>query len=523
MTASSPPDNRPVTSRTIVTGAVVAFVAALVLWWVCYLTCWGDFQRTSDALEYADIARNVVVGRGYVTRGILPSDLPVARPPFDYPVHRSPLGCLYLVPSVAIGGTHPLAVLVPSMVLYAVLAAAVWWLGVRLFGITAGVCAGLLFLGNYNLLFHALTGYPTLLFAALVTAVLVVAVVARPRAATVIVLGLLIGLAYLTRPNALAIGAGLCAVLVLDRRYGPRPTLGLIGVALLTVLPYLVMNGHHTGSPLANSRKYIMLFNTPMFPGYSATGFVQPPEPLVFFWNHPGEFAYKVWVNVRALPISAWGACRATGVVFALVGLAIAGRRDTTRRLRLALLGVAVGQAACDVLTVSEARFLIPLVPIVTLFAGCGLAYALHVIYRKQRTLAVLVALAVAMVTVRGWRLFPALLAAELGPKGQRTLADAVGHAVADPDARIAVETPEPVTWYADQWTLHLPIVPEEFLKAETYLGPVDWVVITSDAQRRKWRRSRAVRPDLNRRMALETRVPLAGGGVADIWRLSDP
>jgi len=84
-----------------------------------------------------------------------------------------------------------------------------------------------------------------------------------------------------------------------------------------------------------------------------------------------------------------------------------------------------------------------------------------------------------------------------------------------------AAQPPEPITWYGDQPTVHLPISPQELFKTEPYLGPVQWVVMTADTDRRLWQQALADRPDLDRRATCVRRVPLADGGQADIWHLT--
>jgi len=519
----SPPDT-PLTPPAILTGAGIGifFSLGVLVWALVYRAWWQDFQMTPDALEYAEIARNVVRGHGFVCGNIWPLDLTVGRPPYEYPVHRSPLACLYLVPSVMVWGTDPMGVLFPSLVLYAGLVAATWWIGARLFGPWAGLCATTLLLANYNVLLHALTGYPTMLFSVLVAGLLVGAAVAKSRLTVVVLLGLVLGIAYMVRTNALAIGASASAVLLFDKRFGPRRVGLLVAVALLAVLPYLVANVLNTGSALANSRKYILLFNTQAFPGYSIHGYVDPPEPLGFFWNHPDELVRKVWHGLFNFARSMWTAGRGLGLVFGLVGLMGACAADTTRRLRKLLVAAVIAQGITDCLTVSESRFLVPLVPVLYLFAGWGLAECVRRSWRKQALWAVLLVSGVLGISLSGWLGFPRVLATEFGAKPHRVVANAVQQIVGDSDQLVASDLATAVCWYAHRRAFHLPRSPRELLKAQAYLGPVDWVVIARKPARDRWRKALRVEPRLAQRFEHVRTIRDGARAVADVYRVRD-
>ena len=482
-----------------------------------YVTCWRDFQISSDALEYADVARNFGSGRGWITRSIWPNDLPVAPEPYDYPVHRSPLMSLLQLPTVLWWGTAPLAVLFPTLACYALLSAMVYAIANRLFDRLTALCATTLLLTNYNLLSAALSGYPTIPFALLLTAVLVGLATARPTRRNFALLGVLMGLGYLLRPNMLAIGVPVCLVAFAQR---PRslPRIGVLVIfAFLVAAPYLAMNRSETGSWFANSRKFVTLFDTAPFPGGAIHGQVDPPEPLVYFREHPDELLRKLLRNATAFPRTLWSSFRATGLFCVILGLAMV-RVGPAGRLRAIFLAGLAGQLACDALTMPLSRFLLPFVPTGSLLGGAALASLLRWSWRWNRAAGSALGLLALASLLRGCAYAPAALRSEFGPNPHRVVARAARELARDPDTLIATDLWAAVTWYADQRTFGLPHDLAELRSAERLLGPIDWLIIAEPEKRDRWREA-LLEPSADQPYELVQVIEQNGRPVADIYR----
>ena len=498
----------------------VPILIACLIWIVCFAVFWHDFSG-GDVFEYADIARNVVLGRGYIAQSLWLNDLPVGSPPYDYPLHRSPLSSAYLIPGIAMGGETTLAILVPSLLLFAVLAGWTGWLGTKLSDGLAGVCAAALYLTNANVLVSALSGLPTLLFGAIVTALIVVLSaesISRRRAAAA---GLLAGMGYLTRPNMAFVTLGLLVLLVLRRRLGIAGVGLLLGGVLLVVAPSLLANYWHSGTLLANSRKYVTLFETAAFPGASIHDYPQPPDPLAFYRAHPGEFVAKVARQAAALPRTWWTAFRLATLLFVVVGVFAPGGDARESRLRELALGAALGQICSDLLTVTISRFWIPLVPVACILAGSGLARTLTALWRQSQASSLFVAAAVVALSIRPWwGLVPAVLRDEFEPKPHRAVARAVAQLARDPRGIVAASDPASIAWYADRRVLNLPREPDGLLHAEKKLGPISWLVVRWP-ERREWIQSLFGHPDLKDQFRAVHDVRVRGEIVARIFRRS--
>jgi 4-amino-4-deoxy-L-arabinose transferase-like glycosyltransferase len=509
-------------SRRLASAFWIGLPAVLAggIWMICHAASWHGFSG-GDVFEYASIARNMASGRGYTANSLWLNDLPVGSPPYAYPLHRSPLACAYLVPGVALAGDTAWSILAPTLLLYMGLAVWVKWLGGRLAGRLAGICALALFLTNYNVLAFALSGLPTLLFGAIVTGLLVLLGAEPLSARRAALAGVLAGIGYLTRPNMLFVAAGVMAVLLVRRRPGFRAIAACLVATLVTVSPYLVANYRHTGSLLGNSRKYVTLFETDAFPGSTIHETLAPPEPLAFYREHPDQFARKVARQAAELPRTWWTAFRLAVLVFAVVGACVPGGDPRESRLRDLLLGAAAGQAACDLLTVSISRFWIPLVPVACALAGAGLARSLDRLWAWRRWTAVLLAAGVLGVAVRPWWHLSPVLRDNYGPRPDRQIALAVAELSADREQLVAAFNSAAIAWFGDRRTINLPGDPGELLAVDERVGRIACVVAGGPGHP-EWLRRFEAHPELSRRFHPVRTVEWEGRVVARIFGRSD-
>lgn len=407
----------PRTRQFLLTLAAVAGVALLLRLIVCWeLSGTGAVRQpavTTDMATYQRIAREILDGHW---------------PEFFYyqPLYYAVfLPLVYLLTAQSVWGL----LLVQSL-----LGATAVWLtglaGARLFGRRAGIVAAvLLALARFSIFYT-----PFLLMATLqafwMALLVYLAVVAwqRPRWWRWLLVALVASAATLTRGNALLLVPGLLALLAWRHRRQPvlavALTVGFLAVVYLPQLPFSLRNYHHYGrwtGPSSAMDAVLALGNTPEAPpggleyptSYqeamrlaSLPGEQRVPvlrqtlswarrEPLVYaelklrtfllFWNRE-EIPNNVILPIHGakslllkLPILLGFAVIGTLGVF---GMLLSWRWHSPGRLYLyfAVLMYCAGTVLFYVL----ARFRVPVVPLVCLFAGNGVVAGIARFRRAQ-------------------------------------------------------------------------------------------------------------------------------------------
>jgi hypothetical protein len=235
----------------------------------------ADFPATQPSAYYVDVAAAAIEGRGLVADGIWSFASPpivAPKPAFDLWL---PMASLVAMPFMATLGIGLPAAQISHALLGALLAPLAWWIardaarrnnlpGRRVAWIAA--TAGLLIAMLGPLIVAVMAPDSTTPFAVFATAAVAVAPGAlggtsgRPSVIAAAALGALLGLAYLSRQEAVYVATAYLAVtLVLTKRLPPahrgRYLLSALGpvvaVGALTVLPWLARNAVTFGSAFA--------------------------------------------------------------------------------------------------------------------------------------------------------------------------------------------------------------------------------------------------------------------------------
>ena len=244
---------------------VLPIVGVVVLAQAVQLTHWRIrffSGRTYEFCHYAEIARNIVAGRGYWTDMAFPGSLAV----YDqlgisgergWPVlDRFPLYAYWTALFMRVFGPSDLSVGMAAGASYSLLAGLVFWLGRRLSGSRTGCLAAALFLSSMQLLDFTDAGYICFAFAAATTVVCARAtrmLMPSPSVgwSSAVALGLLSGIACLARANFvlwMPVFAWVCY------RSAPRTRRGIWVLAyaaalLVAISPALAHNLRHFGRP----------------------------------------------------------------------------------------------------------------------------------------------------------------------------------------------------------------------------------------------------------------------------------
>ncbi|MCD6291579.1 MAG: glycosyltransferase family 39 protein, partial [Anaerolineae bacterium] len=209
---------------TLALGLRLAYIAWFVGW---------DYVPRRDAAEYSAIAENLAAGRGYR----LPSgELTAIRPPL-FP--------LLLAGVYAICGVHYSAALVMQAVLGALTCVVVYRAGASALDEQPGRLAGLMAMGYPLLLYHngqLLSETPFILWVTLALWAML-RLDKRTRLSDIVMLGVALGLAALTRPNGLVLWAGAVAWGIWRwRRQAISVVAGVTVIVALLLAPWVARN-----------------------------------------------------------------------------------------------------------------------------------------------------------------------------------------------------------------------------------------------------------------------------------------
>lgn len=304
--ADDAPQAQPVTRREAVLSAGLVFIVALVVRW--YAASLVVFPKPEDTAYYVDVARNLLAGRGLVTDALWSfqtDPLIVPREAFEVWL---PLPTLAAAVPMALLGSTFAAAQISSVLIGALVPVLAWRLAAdvaveralpagraRTLALGTGLTAAL----SLPLILHSTLPDSTMLFAALTLGAVVLMTrigrAGRP-AALLVALGVVLGLAALTRNEALWLA--LTWAIVAWRLPRPRrDRIGLIAVpavvALALFAPWMVRNEIAFGSPL---------------PGQALKNALSVQGTDIFAWSDPPTLARYLAIGpARLLEMRAVG------------------------------------------------------------------------------------------------------------------------------------------------------------------------------------------------------------------------
>ncbi len=350
-------------------GALLVFITVALLY---DLRAFKNFS-SQEAMDAAQLARNIADGKGYTTDFVRPFSLyllkehgkdPLTLLQEDHPdLANAPVypvvlaAWLKLMPvNYEIPGGKPFSVYFPerwiailNQLLLVVAALMVYALGKRLFDRWVGLVAALLFVGTELFWRFSVSGLSTMLLMVIVLGVFrcLVALDEGQRdksassgrmASIAAMAGLLIGLAGLTRYSFIFL---IVPALALVLMFAPAArakvawTMGL--VFLLVVTPWIVRNYMVSGTPFGTAG-YAVMELTPPFPEDSLQRSIDPG--VDFDRLTINDFVRKLAIYTRAAvetQIPKMGGNWITA--FFLAGVLMPFRNKTLSRMRLLLLG----------------------------------------------------------------------------------------------------------------------------------------------------------------------------------------
>lgn len=329
----------------------------------------------SEAMDYAQIGRNLASGRGFTTSILRPLALTHGSAVLAQPdVTHGPLYPFFLALAFGLCGAKDSTVLAVSALFYVLTTPLVYLLGARLFRPTVGLVAAAVYAVSVGVLQYVATGADYGLCALLGTCTLYTVARAAsaaedwlpgepvPARAWIIACGACAGLLYLTDP--LYIWA-LPVVLVALRRLYPTSTArawvwGAAPMAIL-VLPWMIRNTLVTGNPVFGLVGREIWMGTGAYPGLSA--YRLGPDDIVPSMDMFKSFLLKLFLNAQAVLIGLQLLPAGWILIFVVPGLfqpppdAVSG---SVRRLSLFAMLAVLGGSALFRVQMQLAMFVLP-------------------------------------------------------------------------------------------------------------------------------------------------------------------
>lgn len=270
----------------------------VLLWLYCKAMFPG--LTNTDALDFAQLGRNLSAGRGFVTYVIRPLATTFGDNALKQPdVLHGPLYPFILALAFGVGGTTDKVVAIVSGFFYVLTIPVLYVLGMRLFNRTVGMLAALVYVFNALVLEYASSGLHVTLYIFLTTSLMLVIynlatyeiahtgqpVVALPRT-QLIMTGLIVSLLYLTEPVFFWTIPVIAIYAVWLCRSRWLRALGWFTLpVVLAAVPWMIRNGMVTGNPLFGLRGLELVMNTETYPKWESFRLlpteISPGIPLV--------------------------------------------------------------------------------------------------------------------------------------------------------------------------------------------------------------------------------------------------
>lgn len=360
-----------VLKRTIFIFAILALVLIVFV---------AKFESITDpnVADYAQIARHLARGEGFTTSVISPLSLSIV-PRLDHhpELTRPPLYILILSLAMRIGGAGDKVVALTSALFFLGSLVLTYIVARRHFDDQVGIFAVLVCVLAVPLLGQAISGLDTTLLTFLVTLLFGILFwreksdkpddIRWPIAA-----GVVLGLCYLTRYEAIALLPAVAFCYWFSYRRKPWRRIGMIlGCFILVILPWVIRSSLIVGKPFIAIHSYelVMLSDFhPMQTLYRTFSDV-PSSPWIDALRHPLDMMKKANQGLGVLYASVSQLANPFVMPFFIVGLILGAIRRRFPLLQWTLLLAITLQVIVLCLYMPLPRLLLPFTPIVAILA----------------------------------------------------------------------------------------------------------------------------------------------------------
>ena len=453
-----------------------------------------------EALDMAQIGRNLSSGKGFVTYVIRPLSLVHGTNALGQPeVNHGPLFPLILAMAFALRGASDAVSAMVSMVFYLFTIPVLYTFGVRLFGRGVSLLTTLVFVFNALLLEYSTSGLPITLYVFLFTCLFYVLFLysayertepterkPKLRVRYLVLLGILTGLLYLTDPIFAWVMPVIIVSVYLIANEKRLSALTIFGIPLLILItPWMARNAMLTGNPVFGLRGWEVWMDTrKYYPGDTAyRHFATDLIPNVGLFK---SVVQKILLGAGAV-IQAFPQVTASWILAFFLPCLLFRFSDTptniVRRVMMCcFFALLVGSLAFKI----QMPLFVSLIPVMLLFS---VAYLSHLVEQAHlnKTSFVLVTASLAIAVV-----YP-LISDIILPDRILTLKEAVplrglGSSVL-PDEIVLSDTPTSVAWYADRPSIWLPVKELRIKEIRNQFPTARWIALTENTRllSREW------------------------------------
>ena len=471
----------------------ILVVLGLILLYLVFMA--GQFKGLTDinAMDYAQVARNLVQGEGFTTNFIKPLSL-TRNPSLDrHPELSYPPLHIWLTSLVMRArGSNDQAAALASGIPFLLTTPLIFVFALWIFDQRVAWVAAALYVTNIAMLHYSISGLEVCLLALLLTGLFMVlyqcAQHRELRRELAAAAGLLVALIYLTKYVWAIV---LIPVLVYlyytsERRQRSQVLLIAIVVFVVAIAPWCMRMYRVSGNPFFSWRWYETTMGTRTNPGMTLyRSFPETLTPLsTYTLKHPVEMYEKFRVGVANL----YGVLPTVGgaylTAFFIVAILVPLGTQNFERLRYLLYAMFVLVFLTLVIVMPAPRLLYPVAPFVILIAaGCFYRILLpliqHLAPRTQRHYTVLaVCLLLVLQSTR------TLLSLTVRPRpGQpiieqqlQTWCREVKELGGDP---IITDVPWLLAWHNDVVAIWLPKADEDLQRMHEKVGQITWMLLT--------------------------------------------
>ncbi len=457
------------------------------------------FERLGDinAMDYAQIARHVARGDGFVTSFIKPLSVVHVRrieghPDLTYP----PLHVVWTAGIMRLLGPNDRAVSHASGLAFLLTMPVVFWLALRMFDWRTAVLATALCGTHITLLGYAVSGLETSLLALLLTLALLclynLATTEGNELPWAGAAGVLMGLIYLTKYVWVVAAVPVLVYLVLvkpERRLARAAV--FIALLVVVALPWLIRNSNVAGSPFFTLRTYEMLGQTRAHPGNSIYRTFRDhyQSYLSFVFENPRAIFEKFRRGLNTFYASFPGLGGVFVTPFFLVAVLVRLGRPPVEWLRLLVYAIMIAVAVSLSLVMADPRLMAPVGPVIIVIATAFFWRLLDARLQNvdDRTRMRWMAVAVGVLVLLQMHPYVTEVTPDrpYGARGQTALEDAMTQLAGSVDGPVLTDAPWAVAWMSDRDAIWLPQTETDFHKLEDAVGRFEWVFLTPDVARR--------------------------------------
>lgn len=481
-----------INQRSYLRSATVRYILLLILL-LLGLAVWGLYYSSHfnglyapDAMEYASVARNLYIGRGYTNSSIWPVEL-LSDKTLSFPaIRRLPLHPLVMTTFFHFFGISDMAAALSSSLFFILTIPVIFLLARELFDTSVAVISTVWYIFDPGLLGFSISGLSEPLFTFLLAIALYLMVLSQSPV-RLFLMGIVWGLAGLTRPNALFLFLPVVAYVYLFAK-GRRGSqlIPLLGAFIIIMAPYWVRNYLTFGSPFFNTQIYSLLFNPQIYPGHSLVMTVNPPPSIYgFLATHPLVFLHKWFVNsvliITRLPRISHPYIFAFVLVSMVITLFNRGENAKRRRFSLFLCVLILIQIFLMVISTVEdvIRYLIPFLPVMIIFAAGLLASCLKDMRSRNYFLGtIILAFLVIILQVPSLDHLHELTRKQPEKRRFTSVVELIRNNTAAGDI-VASDMDAYIGWYGDRRAIWLPSV-STLHEIDSRIIPVNAILLTS-------------------------------------------